>query len=191
MLAEQEEVHQIEITPRPTPGTTARRKKCVTFLYCKHGLDKETLEDLLEILGHCSDIVLHIDLTVTNIPTNWNRWVEKQITSCDYVLLICTRELHKALTAMDNTIVEMFKGRFYSNSILDCLHPSKVIPVFIDCPEDRELIPMRLHDKKCFELYVAAFQHNLQINEDSLQHAIMCNSDFNAFRELFELLQKL
>ena len=190
-LAEQEEVHHIEVTPRATSATpTQKQKKDVICIYCQHGFNKETLQDLVEILELCSHIVLHIDLTETEFPSNWNRWVEKQITSCDYVLLICTRELHDALTADGNTNVEMFMGRFNSNAIIDCIPPSKIIPVFINCSEDRSLIPMRLHDRKTFKLDLTYLSRTVQQNEDSLQHVITYNSDFIAFRELFELLQK-
>ena len=149
-------------------------------------MPKEKLKNLVEIFFHCPGIEPHIDFIIPN-QENWNRWIEKELKS-DYVILICTSELYSALMSSENVLVEMYEGRFHSNSIIDTIQPSKIIPVFIDSREDLNLIPERLHDRRSFELSLTQLWDITRGDIFSMQLAISYNSDFHTFQELLEYL---
>ena len=200
------EEHDMSMDPESicmdSPGTlcasehSVNEQKSVIFLYCREGLSRDILEELSRVLDLYCGIDSHLDLKVSheNFPANWSRWMETEIRTCRHILVICTAPLYKGLTQSINNpsqergLVEMFEGAFYADSIVNCIQPSKCILVFLDRPQDLQLIPSELRTQKQFQLNIKQLMTTISIN--SYQAEISSNSNFSAFRELIEHLQK-
>jgi hypothetical protein len=70
----------------PYTQQVSNHPRKVLVLYCKTGLEKNELEDLMELLELFPGIELHVDLRVKEsegeFPENWSRWMEVQLCMC-------------------------------------------------------------------------------------------------------------
>ena len=172
----------------------ANERNGVFFLYCQVDIKKETLLDLVDLLCMYS-VHPHLDLSASTDPTNWSIWTQTMIESYRHVILICTRPLYEAFrgnlnNSLDRSMVEMHRGSFYADAIVNCIQPSKFIPVFIDSARDRSLVPMELRTHRHFQLNISHLMETTQGIRECVEKEINDNSDFVDFKQLIELLRR-
>ena len=114
--------------------------------------------------------------------SNWSLWTERMIDKNDYVLLICTPTLSAHLMNPSHTLVEMTKGKFYADSIVNHINPAKFIPVFLNTSYHRELIPTSLHATTHYTVSMRELSANIGDAEGMTEE--------NFGEKLVELLQE-
>lgn len=88
--------------------------------------------DLANALNACGGLVISLDMYETASKGNWNKWTEDKIRQSQFVLLVCSPMLYQALERAGQDIVDMEKGSFFANSVINLVHPEKFIPVFFE-----------------------------------------------------------
>lgn len=72
----------------------------------------------------------------------------------DAVLLVCSPMMVKHLKHPSHQLIEMTRGRYYADSVPNCIDPEKFIPVFLNSERQLHLIPKKLHTVTHYELRV-------------------------------------
>ena len=109
-------------------------------------------------------------------PPNWNIWTQQRIYESQYVLLILSPTLaHKIKNPIGEDVLEMEKGKYYVNSIVNCIHPPKFIPVFLNnhipqIPNHIQWIPSQLQMSTAYRLNIAEFRATLLVPEGTPEH---------------------
>ena len=138
------------------------------ILYCKdkslqnsHGIPVEMFcEDVLEladILGHCGGVSCSLDQYVNEPQANWDLWTQNKIKESTFVVMVCSPMLIHHLSDGRRTEVDMHKGRFFSDTVVNCVCAPKFVPVFLNgCePKSRPLttwLPNQLRMATYFQL---------------------------------------
>ena len=166
----------------------------VFFLYCKTSVDQGSLVDLADILS-LYGISSFLDITTEAIPANWSIWTEEKIELCHYVILVCSKPLHKALkdniNASDNDLVDMFKGKFSARAVVNCIRAPKFIPAFIDCTPNENVVPLQLRTHHFPHLRVRELMQAVEGKPDEYVHRkINDNHSFLGIKQLIDLLQQ-
>ena len=108
---------------------------------------------------------------------NWNKWTQDKIKESDFVLLVCSPSLYQALERAGQNTVEMVKGPFYANSVVNLIHPPKFIPVFFNnCRPQGQLtqwIPgSNLHSSTNYILDIDGLAQAIVVPDDSPPEAL-------------------
>ena len=197
-MEEEQEQEEVDHTTNPQPAAQhgSQGHTNVFFLYCKTNVDKDSLFDLTHILA-IYGISSFLDFTTDHkaIPANWSVWTEEKIDSCDYVILICTEPLHKALkdniNASDSDLVEMFQGKFSARAVVNRVQAPKFIPVFIDCTPDENVVPHQLRTHHFLQLRVRELMQAVEGKPKEYVHRkINDNHSFLGIKQLIDLLQQ-
>lgn len=155
----------------------------VFILYCKdsslhesHGISGEKFcQDVLQladILTCCGGIECFVDFYEDEQP-NWNRWIEKKISESTYVLMVCSPQLMWHLKSEERSDVRMYKGMYFSDTIVNTITAPKFVPVFLNSCEPRDLkdwLPPQLHTSRQFQLRKLSELHE-SINPDIYSEA--------------------
>lgn len=111
----------------------------VFILYCKD--DKlpatfsEDVLDLADTLNLCGGFECTVDHYIDVPPANWNSWTQHKIEESQYVILVYSPTLAQMInsrTAPHDNTVNMEKGKYYVNTIVNLIHPPKFIPVCLN-----------------------------------------------------------
>lgn len=178
----------------------------VFLLYCKdtslkrsHGVSGgDFCEDVLKlanILTCCGGINCSVDFYEKE-QENWDLWTQKKIKDSTYVLMVCSPQLMEHLSYGGEKDVKMYKGMFFSNTIVNCIEAPKFIPIFLNGYEPRNLkswLPAQLHASRCYRLRgLRAFYQRIdpeRFGEEERNLRVTVNIQKPQFRELAELVQ--
>ena len=117
--------------------------------------DEEFCQDILEladVLMWCGGINCSMDVFVEH-EGNWNQWTLKKIEDATYVIMVCSPQLMKHFSYGGENDVHMYKGMFYSSSVVNLIKAPKFIPVFLNncTPGDLKLwVPAQLHTSRLY-----------------------------------------
>ena len=112
---------------------------------------------LADVLNSCGGIYCHFDGYDSVCVDNWSLWVQKTIEESDFVLTVCSPMLYQVLRDSRHKLVDMLRGKFYPDVIVNYISPHKFIPVFLDMPARDEWVPVNLQTSTYYELYVSNF----------------------------------
>ena len=154
----------------------------VLFLYCKdtgmHLLREpyqrmpqqfcEEVNLLADILSSCGGIYCHFDGYDSLSVDNWSLWLQNMIEESDFVLTVCSPMLCQVLRDARHKLVEMLRGKFYPDTVVNYISPHKFIPVFLDMPARDEWVPVNLQTSTYYELYVRDFANAMGNTEGIL-----------------------
>lgn len=130
------------------------------ILYCKDKSLKDSFgvsEDdfchyalqLADVLNSCGGIDCSVDLYEEELQQNWSLWTENKIRECTPVIMVCSPQLFHSFTLSGGKqLVEMYKGSFYNDCVVNCIAAPKFVPVFLnECrPNDlQDWLPSQLH----------------------------------------------
>ena len=90
---------------------------------------------------------------------NWNNAIINWVEKANYILLILTPELHYCLTQSHEHPIEMMGGSVSSSAITNLFSGSasrsrSFIPVFLNVPVNRQLIPPSLNSNAFYEVHM-------------------------------------
>ena len=152
----------------------------VFILYCKDQQLPPTFSDevldLADTLNHLGGLKCMVDHYIDVPPPNWNIWTEQRIVESQYVLLILSPTLaHKIKNPIGEDVLDMEKGKYYVNSIVNCIHPPKFIPIFLNnhiprVPNHVQWIPSQLRMSTAYCLNIAEFRATLLVPEGTPEH---------------------
>ena len=150
------------------------------ILYCKDQQLPPTfcdeVLDLADTLNHLGGLKCTVDHYVDVPPPNWNIWTEQRIVESQYVLLILSPTLaHKIKNPVGEDVLHMEKGKYYVNSIVNCIHPPKFIPVFLNdhippAANHIQWIPSQLRMSTAYHLNITEFRATLLVPEGTPLH---------------------
>ena len=109
-------------------------------------------------------------------PPNWSIWTEQRIRESQFVLLVCSPTLARLLSDPSEYILDMEKGKYYVNTIVNYIHstPQKFIPVFLNHyipqPSYLQWVPNQLHASAAYRLNISELRSALSISEDAPRH---------------------
>ena len=152
-----------------TPDAQTRGK--VFILYCKDNLPESFCDDVLDladILRHCGFDCM-VDHYVDVHPPNWNIWTEQKIKESQYVLLVYSPTLAEWMKSPQQHTLHMAKGKYYSNMVVNFIHPPKVIPVYLNqyTPGNLEWLPSQMRMYSVYHLNVAQLGQAMQVPGDT------------------------
>lgn len=156
----------------------------VFILYCKdsslhesYGISEEefcqAVVELADILVSSGGIECFVDFYEKNEQLNWNRWTEKKISESAYVLMVCSPQLIRHLKSEGRSDIRMYKGMFFSDTVVNTITAPKFVPVFLNNCEPRDLkywLPPQLHTSRQFQLRNLSELHQ-SINPDIYNEA--------------------
>ena len=137
------------------------------ILYCKdaelqrsQGIslseEDEFCQDILElanVLMWCGGINCSLDVFEQEHKGNWNQWTLKKIEKATFVIMVCSPQLMKYFSCDGENDVHMYKGMFFSSSVVNLIKAPKFIPVFLNDyrPSDLKLwVPAQLHTSRLY-----------------------------------------
>lgn len=178
----------------------------IIILYDKVGTMRESLENLLEILNPFFGHDLCVDILLKQYPSDWTRWMQENLAKSRHIVILCSEHLNQAFNQSQTTetvgdhvdgggwggggIVEMFKGNFNANNVVNCINPANTILVYLDRPKKTRIIPLpQLRDRKSFYLELTHLLGVVQDNNMQLKNTIMDNHKFREFKDLIQYLQ--
>ena len=142
---------------RPTDGKTPT----VFLLYCKDPTSRtqyefcESVMNLADLLNRCGGIVCEYDgYDKHALVANWNRWTENMIKESDFILLVCSPTLNECLQHPQHKLIGMSVGKFYADTIVNLIDPTKFFPVFLNESPQLQWVPTNLHASSHYELRV-------------------------------------
>ena len=154
--------------------------KKVFILYCKDQQLPPTFADevldLADTLSKLGGFKCMVDHYVDVPPPNWNIWTQQRIYESKYVLLILSPTLaHKIKNPVGEDVLHMEKGKYYVNSIVNCIHPPKFIPVFLNnhiplAANHIQWIPSQLQMSTAYCLNIAELRAALLVQEGTPEH---------------------
>lgn len=103
----------------------------------------------------CGGIECSVDFYEQDEQPNWNNWTQKRIAESAHVVMVCSPQLIRSLKSDGRNDVRMFKGMFFSDSIVTTITSPKFVPVFLNNCEPRHLklwIPPELHASRQYRL---------------------------------------
>ena len=186
------------------PTTVTQTKGKVFILYCKDPHLPQTFSDdvldLADTLNHCGGFRCTVDHYVDVPPPNWNVWTQQRIEESQYVILVYSPTLAQVIQTSHDYTLNMEKGKYYANGIVNLIHPSKFIPVFLNGykPVGDKLLwlPPQLRMCTNYEVSIAEFREAISVPEDTPRHVLdkklayaLCSDD--RFREIARLVYHL
>ena len=175
----------------------------VFILYCKDPYLPPTFSDdvldLADILSHCGGFICMVDHYVDVHQPNWNTWTENKIVESQFVLLVCSPTLAQLLRQPLEYMLNMEKGKYYVNSIVNHIRPSKFIPVFLNRnvpqPSYLDWVPSQLHASAAYFLNVSELYSVLTVAEGTPRHVfdekLRAALSEDRFREIAKLVYHL
>lgn len=122
------------------------------MLFKQYGITEDDftcyVKDLADSLVHCGGIDCIVDIYEGENPLNWDIWTTSKIAESDYVLMVCSPQLIQHFTSGQRAHVQMYKGVYFSDTVINMIEAPKFIPVFLNScvPEElRSWIPIQLH----------------------------------------------
>ena len=153
----------------------------VFILYCKDNLTEKVSEgfcddivDLADILRHCGFNCM-VDHYVGEHPPNWNLWTEQKIRESQYVLLVYTPTLAERMKSPQDHTLNMAKGKYYANMIVNLVHPPKFIPVYLNnyvpsIPANHDWLPSQIRMTTVYHLNIAQLGQAIQVPDGTPEH---------------------
>lgn len=173
----------------------------VFILYCKDQQlpQTETFSDdvlgLADCLNLCGGVKCKVDRYISSHPPNWNLWTEQLIKESQYVILVCSPTLSKALREPGSCILEMKKGKYYANSVVNYVQPQKFIPVLLNnhVPQANPLdwVPAQLHMTSLYQLNISELRSALTVPEGAPRHVLDEKMRLVLTEERFKSIAKL
>ncbi len=139
------------------PPTSAARGRPprVLLLYCKDpDSNGDDILDLADLLQKSGGMECEYDGYDGQHPTNWGVWTENKIQECDFVLFVCSQKFSDHLRNPEHVLIDMTKGKFWCDTIVNLIDARKFIPVFLNSSCDQRLIPAALKAATHYELLV-------------------------------------
>ena len=114
---------------------------------------------LADLLNSCGGIICQFDGYDMPLapPGNWSVWTEKMIETSDFVVTVCSPMLNRMLKDCQHELVNMQKGKFYADVVVNRISPHKFIPVFLNMPPREEWVPSNLQTSTYYSLNVSDF----------------------------------
>ena len=153
----------------------------VFILYCKDaGIPISFSEDVLDLadsLNHCGGFTCMVDYYVNVPPLNWNNWTQQQIQESQYVILVCSPTLAQVMRDPQDHMLNMEKGKYYANDIVNLIHPQKFIPVYLNgykprTSQENGWLPPQLCMCTVYNLNISELRIALEVPEGSPQHIL-------------------
>ncbi len=120
---------------------------------------------LADVLVSCGGIECFADFYEQVHPPSWTVWTERKIEECAHVVLVCSPRLNQALSSGERCDVEMYRGKFFSDSVIHSIIAPKFVPVFLNGYEPKDLktwLPSQLHSSRMFRLrYLREFHQSV------------------------------
>ena len=160
----------------PAAVPQPQRKGKVFILYCKDGLPQEFSDEVLDLadtLSSCGGFKCEVDHYVPVPPPNWNTWTIKQIQESEYVLLVYSPILDQQIHSSQNIMLNMEKGKYYANGIINLMHPPKFIPVYLNGrlpPNNLGWLPPQLHTCTEYMLNINQLRMAIEVPEGTPEH---------------------
>jgi len=114
---------------------------------------------LADLLNSCGGIICQFDGydMPASPPSNWSVWTEKMIETSDFVVTVCSPMLNRMLKDSQHELVNMQRGKFYADVVVNRISPHKFIPVFLNMPSRDEWVPSNLQTSTYYSLDVSDF----------------------------------
>lgn len=130
---------------------------------------------LADLLNSCGGIICQFDGydMPSSPPSNWSVWTEKMIETSDFVVMVCSPMLNRMLKNSQHELVNMQKGKFYVDVVVNRISPHKFIPVFLNMPPRDEWVPSNLQTSTYYSLNVNDFALALGDTEGMHPQAFM------------------
>ena len=112
--------------------------------------------------------------------TNWNSWTVEKIKKADIVLLVCSEKLCASLSQSTNPPpIETAAGQISASAITNLCSiisstTGKFIPIFLNQPVNKDIIPASLADRKAYQVNTTKFME-IQCNtteEENWRYAV-------------------
>ncbi len=113
------------------------------------------VQELADILSSCGGITCSTDFYEKGNPGNWNIWTQQQIETSNHVVMIASPQLYQHLSKEERTDVEMERGKYFSNTVINTIEAPKFVPVFLNGNEPqspKHWLPLQLHMSTWFLL---------------------------------------
>ena len=181
----------------------AQKKGKVFILYCKDDAPDLFSEDALALadtLNYCGGITCSIDHYIDSHPSNWNAWTQKKIEESEYVLLVWSPALAKMIKTPGEYMLNMEKGKYYANGIVNLIHPPKFIPVFLNgynprTPTNLEWLPPQLRTYTVYNLNISELRSVVEVPDDTppyvFSQKLQAALHDDRFREVAKLVNHL
>ena len=157
----------------------SQTKVKVFILYCKDALlpvsFSDDVLDLADTLNHCGGFTCMVDHYVDIPPANWNTWTQQRIEESQYVILVCSPTLAQMMRTPHNYTLNMEKGKYFANGIVNLIHPPKFIPVYLNGYKpgaNQEWLPPQLRMCTVYNLDISKLSAAIQVPEDTPRHVL-------------------
>lgn len=138
----------------------------VFLLYCKDpDLNDGACDDVLsfaDLLSKCGGLKCEFDGYDDNHELNWDAWTQRMIEECDFVLLICSHKLISHFRDPKHVLVDMTKGKFWADAMVNHIDARKFIPVFLNSDFDSICVPAGLKAATHYELRVSDLEAEME-----------------------------
>ena len=179
---------------------TSQSKGKVFILYCKDATLPATFSDdildLADILNHCGGFTCTVDHYVDVPPPNWNTWTQQRIEESQYVILVCSPSLAQMMKTPHNHTLNMEKGKYFANGIVNLVHPPKFIPVYLN-GANQEWLPPQLRMCTVYNLNISELSVAIRVDEGTSRHVLdqkladALSDESGRFREVAKLVYHL
>ena len=137
----------------------------------------EDVLDLADTLNHCGGFTCTIDHYIDVPPPNWNNWTQQRIEESQYVILVCSPTLAQRIRDPQDHMLNMEKGKYYANGIVNLVHPQKFIPVYLNGHKPRTShengwLPPQLRMCTVYNLNISELRTALAVPEGSTRHVL-------------------
>ena len=118
----------------------------------------------------CGGVNCHIDHYVSSPQANWSIWTQEMIEDSQYVILVCSPTLAQLLREPGSHILDMEKGKYYANTIVNYVQPIKFIPVLLNNHilqgvNPLDWVPIQLHMSSVYRLNISELRSVLVFPE--------------------------
>ena len=146
---------------------------------------------LADILSSYGGILCQFDGYDSFSADNWSTWAQKMIEDSDFVITVCSPMLKRILREPRHEVVNMRRGKFYADSVANCISPHKFIPVFLNMPVNDDWVPENLKMATSYELHVNEFASNVGDTEG--MHPLAFEQKLSSLLEnpMFESIMQL
>lgn len=162
--------------------------------------DVRNMVDMLTYIGGAR-YTLDLHLPTVAHPRNWNIWMEKEIEDSNFVLLVCSRTLHRKLqdptrAESKEMFIEMDVARCFSLDVYRHLRVSsrKFIPVYLNqhVPQtmEEEWVPGPLEMAKVYRLDIDSLVREMDVECES-EIAEKIGPALSRFEDIRHLVAKI
>ncbi len=144
----------------------------VLLLYCKEGIGDDVL-NLADLLTKSGGLQCEYDGYDHLYQPNWDTWTQRMIEECDFVLLLCSRKFMSYFKDPKHELVDMIKGKFWADTIVNLIDAKKFIPIFLNSKFDRQCVPTALQTATHYELEVASLAQEMGDTSDDSFNVIL------------------